>query len=194
MSYVLNALRRADAERGRGTVPDLHAPPLPSAHGEAPAARRSRSPWPWLVAVLAGAVLIGGWWLLRADVPAPAPTPAPVAAAAAPRPAPEPAPALIRIEAPPPAAAPPARSPKPTRATADAESAPPLPDAVRKQLPALAFGGAMDSAQAGSRMLIVNGQVYREGESPAPGLVLERIRLRSATVRYGGQRFDMPYE
>ncbi len=29
MSYILDALRRAQAERGRGSVPDLHTPATP---------------------------------------------------------------------------------------------------------------------------------------------------------------------
>ena len=30
MSYILDALRRADAERERGNVPGLHAQPMPA--------------------------------------------------------------------------------------------------------------------------------------------------------------------
>lgn len=191
MSYVLNALRRADAERERGAVPGLHAHTLPEQ--TAPAARPA-----WLLALLgalAGAgCLLGGWLLLR---PSPAPQPVQtVAAAPAVAGVPSaPAPVLIRIEAPPaPAAAPaPARAATTPPATPQRSDVAPMPDAVRRQLPPMTFGGAMDSEQAGSRMLIINGQVYREGESPAPGLVLERIKLRGAIVNVGGQRFEMMY-
>lgn len=31
MSYILDALRRAQAERGRGSVPGLHTPATPAA-------------------------------------------------------------------------------------------------------------------------------------------------------------------
>ena len=49
MSYILDALRRADSERERGAVPGIHALPLP-----APSADEfvRRTPWPWLVAAL----------------------------------------------------------------------------------------------------------------------------------------------
>jgi len=68
-----------------------------------------------------------------------------------------------------------------------------LPQAFRAALPPMAFGGAMDSPVAEGRMLIINGQIFREGEEPAPGLRLDRIRLRSAEMSYRGQRFEIPY-
>ena len=48
MSYILEALRKADAERERGTVPDLHAQLLPGAPVEEdiPAPRGTRWWWP----------------------------------------------------------------------------------------------------------------------------------------------------
>ena len=47
MSYILDALRKADAERERGSVPGIHAQP---SFGSAMAARvePSRQPWLWL--------------------------------------------------------------------------------------------------------------------------------------------------
>ena len=66
-----------------------------------------------------------------------------------------------------------------------------LPAEIRQQLPTLSVGGAMHSENAGSRMLILSGQVYREGEQPAPGLTLERIQLRSAVLAFKGYRFEI---
>jgi general secretion pathway protein B len=68
-----------------------------------------------------------------------------------------------------------------------------LPESLRRQLPAFAFGGAADSPSPAARMLIINGQVHREGDEIAPGLVLERISLRSAQMRFQGQRFEVVY-
>jgi len=68
-----------------------------------------------------------------------------------------------------------------------------LPDALRRQLPSMAFGGATDSTVASARMLIVNGRILREGDEVAPGLVLERIALRSAQMRFQGRRFEVAY-
>jgi general secretion pathway protein B len=68
-----------------------------------------------------------------------------------------------------------------------------LPDSLRRSLPPLVFGGAMHSDNAASRMLVINNNVYREGAEPAPGLVLEEIRLKSAVFRFQGQRFSVNY-
>jgi general secretion pathway protein B len=40
-------------------------------------------------------------------------------------------------------------------------------------------------------MLLVNGQVVREGEAVAPGLVLERIGPRQAVLSWQGTRFQI---
>ncbi len=77
MSYILDALKRADAERTRGAVPGLHTRPTASPRGtDSPV---SKPLW-WLAgAVLLGAVAALGLWRWQAPVQAPAvPTPAPM--------------------------------------------------------------------------------------------------------------------
>jgi general secretion pathway protein B len=252
MSYVLDALRRADAERARGDLPGLHAQPVPPA---APAARpdgRLRGPWvaigAGVLAVVLAAAAFVAWQRMPgpgtavstdrgADVPpapgrtaavaaAPAPSgpgatlpaPAPVPAAAPPRPVltqPVPPRPVVREPAPPP---PPARAdagpasatPVAAGAAARAGAAAPagpagqaptarlptlaeLPASLRQRLPPMAFGGATDSSAADARMLLINGQVFREGDEVAPGLRLERIRLRSAEMRFDGRTFEVVY-
>lgn len=103
MSYILDALQRADAERGRGNVPGLHARQLPTALEEAATARTGlRGPLVWgglLVLVLAATV--AGLWMWRS----PASPSSPVAAA--PATANQPAPATTPVASPPvPAAVP----------------------------------------------------------------------------------------
>ena len=49
------------------------------------------------------------------------------------------------------------------------------------------------SEDAPSRMLILNGQVVREGDRLGPNLSLEQIRLRHAVLRYKDTRFSLPY-
>jgi general secretion pathway protein B len=68
-----------------------------------------------------------------------------------------------------------------------------LPEALRKELPALSVGGAMHSTVRAQRMLVLNGQVLHEGDSPQPGLVLEEIRLKSAVLNLKGQRFELKF-
>ena len=67
MSYILDALKRADAERGRGTVPGLHARQIPS-----PTPTNAQGiPVPrWLFA--AGTLVVAGlaiaWWVWQTPV------------------------------------------------------------------------------------------------------------------------------
>jgi general secretion pathway protein B len=240
MSYILDALRKADAERERGSVPDLHAQLLPLGSPEAEAEPPRSSPLIWLgVGVLLAVAGGVAWWALgdgepaapapptpiplgqapAAALPPPAPTlvpppagPAeaasppqqasPRAEAAAPRPAPkaaakpkavasapaalapEPKPAKPEQAAPPPASppAPPARLP----------SLAELPGELWQQVPPLVIGGSVYSPQASVRMVVVNGQVFQEGNSLAPELRLEQVRPKTAVFSIRGQRFEVP--
>lgn len=233
MSLVLEALKKAEAERERerAGVPGLHTPaPLPPAAGGAP-----RGWLPWAVAAAALAVAAGLAWRASTPPPAPAPVvsapaappPASAVAPAAPVVAAAPAPAPVAETPPPPRSTAPARSaetpraaaanppPRPrvladepaprARTTAPADNRPAaadaavydgvqaLPEGLRRALPALNFGGAMDSDNPASRMLIVNGQVFRENDALGPDLVLERIALKSAVFRFRDVRFRVRY-
>ncbi len=257
MSYILDALKKADAERERGSVPGLHSQPLGQVDDEDTAPRRPVPPVMWLVAG-AGICLIAvlSWQLLsRPAAPTPEPVAAPPAIAETPpaqntpptqaEPMPAPAAAEQRTPAAPLAAAPPpvqaitppvthpiaqpiaqpiappampptaAPAPMvreaPARASAmppqaapkpTAQAAPPatrvpamseLPDDIRRDLPQLTIGGAMYSDTPSSRMLIINSQVFHEGDQPYQGLLLEEIRLKSAVFKYRGYRYAINY-
>ncbi len=134
MSYILDALRRADAERERGRVPGLHTQVPPSRTTEPPAARGarpSRGPL-WIgLGVLAAAIAGIAWWLMRDGASAPPPGPVTQAPSSAPAfqpepppappprmgvaPAPAPAAPVQPILAPPPPPPPPAPSAAPVR-------------------------------------------------------------------------------
>ncbi|MCJ0763496.1 general secretion pathway protein GspB [Variovorax terrae] len=149
MSYILDALKRADAERERGTVPGLHAQPaaLP-AHDPAQGRRQ-----PLLWVGLAVALLMLGllaWRLVLAPAPTPspaAPTAPRVAAApaaplqipAAPRPAPAPMPEPV-------VAAPAAPTPSPNAVPAPAPAVPAVASPSAK--PAASPAPAREPAQA----------------------------------------------
>jgi len=64
---------------------------------------------------------------------------------------------------------------------------------VRSQLPRLAVGGAIYSETPSARMVILNGQVWHEGEKPAADTVLEQIRLKSAVLNFRGQRYEVAF-
>ena len=78
MSLILEALRKSEAERRRGQVPDLHAAPAP---GAAPL-RDELPTWLWLaLAIATAAVLALALWLAGSAPPLPSPAPeVPVAA------------------------------------------------------------------------------------------------------------------
>ena len=226
MSYILDALRRAEADRQRGAVPGLQDQPQPL---PAPAAAPADDPRRTGLWALAGAGLLaaGGaaaWWWLKSPGPAPvapvavmtpapavAPTalPAPVApapavlssmpaVAAAPVPA---SPALVLPPIPPQPAEPPVPAkpaPRvavaaPAAATPDAVRRQDLPENVRQQLPALTVAGATYSENPRYRMVIINGQVVQEGDTAAPGVVLETIRQKEVVLRAQGYRFTEKY-
>lgn len=76
MSYILDALRRAEAdrERERGHVPGLHAQPSAGGAAAAGAAVSPRRWWPWVgggVLLLLAGVGAGSWWASSspADLP-----------------------------------------------------------------------------------------------------------------------------
>lgn len=68
-----------------------------------------------------------------------------------------------------------------------------LPADVRQGLPKLTISGATYSDNPAWRMLIINGQVFHEGERPAADLQLEQIRPKSAVLNYRGQRYQLGY-
>ncbi len=249
MSYILDALRRAQAERERGQVPGLHAQPgLAGAHrmrspvGAAPAARPA---WFW---ALAGAGLLAllmvplAWWAMRGPAlplaavkpvvqpaastaqPLPSSPAAAGTAATAPAPAPQPPPLVVVSAAPaPPApnkpvskpAAPGAAKPAFSAAAAAAPEpalpAPPRPAATptpavaalpftlppaltpdqRREWPALTVGGSVWSDTPSARFVILGGQVVREGESTADGVLVERIAAKAVVLRWRDQRASL---
>jgi general secretion pathway protein B len=215
MSYILDALRRADAERERGSVPGIHAQPLPLAAAD-DEADRAATPWLWIavgVAVVLGGLLV--WQMTASDtpppapvavMPAPAPLPAPVPT---PMPAPPPPPVALApaIPAPQPLpvprqAAPPAVARAPAKLDTPASAATAaariyqqseLPDDIRAALPSLAIGGSIYSENPANRMLIVNGQLFHEGDKLAPDLFVEQIKLKAAVLRYKGYRYQTSY-
>jgi general secretion pathway protein B len=254
MSYILDALKRAESERSRGQIPGLHAQPMARVALD----REERAPaWKSLVFAVIAALVLGAlaWWWLSADGPAPAAVP-PLAASPYTPAAPANPPA--QVNAPPPvvavaepvvsaaskpaprrnlppatkSAATPVNAAAPARmasvptpaprsqtaadpsaaarstaapaatATAAASGSTPeprvlamseLPADVISSLPTLVVSGASYSDQPASRMVIINGALYREGDRLTSELTLQRIALRSAVLSFRGYRFSINY-
>lgn len=218
MSYILDALRKADAQRERDPARGIHAQPV-TLSVSAENARSGSRLWLAGMALLVGMALlaVAMWWfgwLARPAAPvvgvAVAPTAGTVPPVTPPTPATEVLPAAP--PAPPPPAAPPAReAPKPAPAVtayppATAYPPPPaasdttrlpvladLPADVQRELPKLAISGGVYSPTPAQRLLVVNGQVLNEGVEAAPGVLLEQIRPKTAVFNFRGYRYGVPY-
>ena len=97
MSYILEALKKSQAERQLGELPSIHAPQVQLHDGAASGAARRAPVWLALGGVtlaVAAALLLWQPWQAAATVPAPALAPA-VLAQAVPAPAPAVAPAPV---------------------------------------------------------------------------------------------------
>lgn len=216
MSYILEALKKAQAERQLGNAPTLHAPTLQPADSGSAAARFSK---PLVLALLGMAALIGVLLVLvwrppaqpqPAGVAAAAPATVPVApAAAASPPAATPAQA---VPAPAPLPAPDAELPPSVAnlARASAQEAPAavakpavaeepvvnlrdLPEPIQRSIPPVAVGGYIYSKNAADRLLLIDKVLRHEGEEVAPGLVLEKLQPKEAVFNFRGYRYRVPY-
>ena len=188
MSYILDALRRADAERERGSVPGIHAQPVMLGEADADASRSPRL-GVWLGLGL-GLVLIAllGWWLLGRDAPQPATLPiatpslpitAPPVMVAAPAPVIAPVPAAVAAPAP-------MALPTPA-AVADAARKPPLKVAAAtpaKPAPAASKSAARSAVLPASAPPATEPRVYALSELP------DEIRRELPTLAVGGAMYS----
>lgn len=217
MSFILDALRKSEAERQDGRPPGLadvrRAAPRGRARLWAPLA---------LLVLLANLLLLWLIWRGQAVAPAviatpPTPPPAlastgnaapttPAAAAPAqlPEAAPEPPrevrplaretlPRTVATPAPPPPAAPAAQPGTSTPIPAAEELSLPrfeeLVGSGRLNLPPLALELHVWSDQPGSRFVFINSARYREGERLAEGPLVEQITSGGVVLSQGGERF-----
>ena len=242
MSYILDALKKADAERERGTVPGIHAQPA----GAWPAPVAQVAPSGRILWLIVGAVSVGVSvvvsgsivWRIWSNQPS-QPVAVKIAAPTLPVQVPAVLPSVpptpvtqkpaavtaraVEVEstAPPRTISPrdePIVAPrKPTsiasvavvvptqvkaRTVAAAASAAvddkvsplaEMPDEIRRELPSLTISGAIYSDNVANRFLIINGQIFHENETPAPGVVLHKIKLKSAVLSFKGFRYSVTY-
>jgi len=181
MSYILDALRKAEAERERGSVPGIHA--QPGFAGARPSGSPARSRM-WIVvlalgAALAIAIAVALYLLFGrsangdvatpvAKLPMPAPTlPAPPVATAPPvaLPAPAPMPTAVAVAPPVQAAAPlpapAARKPRPPApAASSASAAAPGPVGPKAEERIYAISELPDDIRRQLPQLSVGGSMY----------------------------------
>ncbi|WP_426208317.1 general secretion pathway protein GspB [Massilia sp. TWP1-3-3] len=201
MSYILEALKKAQAERQLGSAPTLHAMPIQAA---APAHAATSRTALWIALGCAAVLAAGGavaWWRNAAPAapavlavqPAPAEPPVLVAApqpppvivvppvpVAAPAPVPLPAPLPARVAAPP---VPPPVAPALARAApmpAQAKTPPPAPEpsAPEENLP---FMSQLPEPQRGELPKVTFGG-YMYSKNPA-----DRLLLIDKVLRHEGE-------
>ena len=248
MSYILDALKKAEAQRTLGALPNIHAPAVFDAVANQPAPLWRRSAL-WIALALLAAILLALAWFrpwrpgavlpqtpnapaaATVAVPAQPITPAPPAAPVPPiaQAVPlhtAPAPAAPRV-APPKASKPKAAAgssapsapsapaqPRPARTAAAAAKKPvpapepaaraaapepelqtlrDLPPQIQREIGPLVISGYIYSSNRAERSLLVNNQLLREGDTVAPGLVLEQMLRGAVVLNYRGYRYRMPY-
>jgi general secretion pathway protein B len=218
MSYILDALRKADAQREGDSARGIHARPFHISPTE-DEQRRRYYPWLWAAGMLTlAAVAMAGWYhyrhqdeaaanravaaevLARTNAPVPVMPTAPASAISRPVSVPNnigravpaesstPAVATAVLPLPDVVTAPPVAEPA-TRISAPATAVAGLPP----DAPKLTIGGGVYSVNRAQRMLIVNGQVYGEGADLGSEVTLDEIRAKSAVFRYRGARYLLGY-
>ena len=205
MSYILEALKKAQAERQLGSSPTIHAPTLQTAAASTSAGRFSKS---MLLAVVGMAAVIGVLLVLvmrpasvPAVAPAPVAAPTPVSAPVTPTPLPAPVADLPPSVANLARASAPEAQPQTQQAPAKPAAAPEepvvnqrdLPEPIQRSIPQVAVGGYIYSKNPADRLLLVDKVLRHEGEEVAPGLVLEKLQPREAVFSFKGYRYRVPY-
>jgi general secretion pathway protein B len=208
MSYILEALRKSDQQRQRDAAPRARLAQAP-----VPASRRPPMSVNILLAaaLLAAGIAIGGWRPWHTDS-------SPVAATATTTPSP-PAAAPLRqatlptppVQANAPQADTPAAPPEPQPAIAPTAPSQPaadkpggeapsagistlaeVPPTIREQLPALKIAMHAYSNNAADSVVMIDSQLFHEGDMIAPGVKLERITPTGLVIDYRGYRISRP--
>lgn len=202
MSYILDALRRAEAdrERERGQVPGLHAQPASGSDATPATGQRRWLPWAGGGLLVLAGVGAGSWWAgsspeaappvsQPAAMPAAAPPatrPPAIEAGAAPTaqpmlhaPMPQPASAAspYLAPAPPPGAIAATPAPRPDRA------APPAPAPVMAPAPIPRLSELPDSTRRELPRLAISGSVY--SDDPASRFVIINGEVRREGAQLG---------
>lgn len=176
MSYILDALKKAEAERDQ--------PASLTFAGHASTSRRVG----W-IGYAAGALIVValggfGWWAMTPDSPARVD---PSISKAAPKNLPKPQTSASR---PKPAALPAEPEPMPRRALAHTRLGD-LPQTVRDDFPGLVFSQLIYSEHADLRAVVVNGTRRLEGDEIAPELRLDAVTETGVVLEFRGYLVEL---
>lgn len=226
MSFILDALKKLEQKRQRGSVPDLMTVHIP-----VPQEMKKRPIWPYLIiaALVLNAALLLAWlrpWIPSSNVMIPAVKPAAEVkqkSFSAPKAAkqrstseqPNPKPPAVTAEKP----AKETRDmqlPKNTSdrslnlqhsrdnlltvepKAADVNKSMPgnslpelnqLPQSAQSEIPQLKILGHVYSNSPGTRLININGDIYKEGDSAGNNLKVEEITETGVILNYNGTRF-----
>lgn len=223
MSYILDALKKAESERNPGT---LSAPTAPSAFGPFPQGpAKRRKPWLWIALPALTLGLLGAAWLgaMQSWTPPAAqpPTPQPAARQAAlpatngetqltsagppersvgreptrkqVKPKERPAPKTLVKKQPPAKDLPKAAKAPPPSPEASIATLRELPAQIQREIPVFVVGGYIYSGNKADRSILINKRLLREGDEVAPGLKLEKMMRNGIVLNYKGYRYRTSY-
>jgi general secretion pathway protein B len=197
MSFILDALKKAESERNRASGPVLVDVRIASPRRRLPA-------WAWTIgAVLLANLLVLAWLVMRkpatpvqpaaASVAAPpSAAPAPTVTATEPAPASTTAPAPSAVYTPPPAALP--VPPPPAARRVPVDQLPTAKELIASgaSLPPLLMNLHVYDPTPSQRYVLLNGVRLTEGEFTPDGIKVETITERGVVLEARGQRFLLP--
>lgn len=205
MSLILDALKKADSERNASRTQSIFSPEVGQSIAHPGSSRRFQGHVVKVLIFLALVIFVacGIAWRMQAGRTLPvdesAPRTADVAIDTAPAMAKGAQIPIPSAQLPVPAPVP-APTPSPESQSRAVRPAPPapalmtqgqLPPQVQNELPPLALGGSIYSADPAQRLLLVDKRMLREGDEVAPGLVVDSILQKGAVLRYKGYLFKV---
>ncbi len=200
MSYILEALKKSEQERGHGTAPGIQTMHSSSLNYH----REKRSRWPWILVVavmLNFAALL--YFIFHRQAPAPLIEVDKVSATSTSPPA-----ANVHREtftqthtmvATPPASVEPEPTPAAKVEPRPVESVPAsfravdiseLPAEIRQQIPAMDFSAHVYSSNPQQRSVVINGRFMEEGEKLNDDFVLTEITSTGVIMDFRGYLFS----
>jgi general secretion pathway protein B len=192
MSYILDALKKSEAERSRGSVPTLLIPAQTQF-------RSSVAIWVLLGALIVNACLFAAWmfWPAAPTTPqavAPAGIPAPTPPAnnsAVPRTIPSPPPTVVQAAESPPPQSFEAEKPK-AEATPDTRIEP-TARTPSDDLPAptYSFSTHVYATDPSMRAVTMKGRRFVEGDSIGPGVTIKEITESGVVLDINGRLVPM---